>query len=112
MVGASLAVALAGLPLRVTLVEAIPAGTEGQPSFDARTTALSRSSQHILSTLGVWASIETEATAIRQIHVSELGRLGTAVLDAEEEGANPWAISWRIAYWAPSSGRPLLTTPM
>ena len=86
MVGASLAVALAGLPLRVTLVEAIPAGTEGQPSFDARTTALSRSSQHILSTLGVWDSIETEATGIRQIHVSELGRLGTAVLDAEEEG--------------------------
>ena len=52
MVGASLAVALAGLPLRVALVEAIPAGSPGQPSFDARTTALSRSSQHILATSG------------------------------------------------------------
>ncbi|MDP2325645.1 MAG: hypothetical protein Q8N51_16690, partial [Gammaproteobacteria bacterium] len=57
MVGASLAVALADLPLRVSLVEAIPAGSPGQPSFDARTTALSRSSQHILQALGIWPAV-------------------------------------------------------
>ena len=86
MVGASLAVALAGLPLRVTLVEAIPAGSLGQQSFDARTTALSRSSRHILGTLGIWPGVAGHAAPIRRIHVSERGRLGTTVIDANEEG--------------------------
>jgi 2-octaprenyl-6-methoxyphenol hydroxylase len=86
MVGASLAVALAGLPLRVTLVEAIPAGSPGQQSFDSRTTALSRSSRHILGTLGIWPAVAESAAPIRRIHVSERGRLGTTVIDADEEG--------------------------
>ncbi len=86
MVGASLAAALAGLPLRVTLVEQIPAGSPGQPSFDARTIALSRSSQHILATLGIWPEVAGHATPIRRIHVSERGQLGTTVIDADEDG--------------------------
>ena len=86
MVGASLAAALAGLPVRVTLVEQIPAGSPGQPSFDARTTALSRSSQHILATLGIWPEVAEHATPIRRIHVSERGQLGTTVIDADEDG--------------------------
>lgn len=89
MVGASLAVALAGLPVRVTLVEAVPAGAPGQPSFDARTTALSRSSQHILATLGIWPAVHTEAAPIQRIHVSERGRLGTTVIDGDDEGGEP-----------------------
>jgi 2-octaprenyl-6-methoxyphenol hydroxylase len=86
MVGASLAAALAGLPLRVLLVEAIPAGSPGQPSFDARTTALSRSSQHILQALRIWPAVATRATPILKIHISERGRLGTAVIDADDDG--------------------------
>ena len=86
MVGASLAVALARLSLRVTLVEAIPAGSPGQQSFDSRTTALSRSSRHILGTLGIWPAVAPHAAPIRRIHVSERGRLGTTVIDADEEG--------------------------
>jgi 2-octaprenyl-6-methoxyphenol hydroxylase len=86
MVGASLAVALARLSLRVTLVEAIPAGSPGQQSFDSRTTALSRSSRHILGTLGIWPAVAEYAAPIRRIHVSERGRLGTTVIDADEEG--------------------------
>ncbi|TFG87904.1 MAG: 2-octaprenyl-6-methoxyphenyl hydroxylase [Chromatiales bacterium] len=86
MVGASLAVALAGLPLRVLLVEAIPAGSPGQPSFDSRTTALSRSSQHILGALGIWPAVAARATPILKIHVSERGRLGAAVIDAGDDG--------------------------
>ena len=89
MVGASLAVALAGLPVRVTLVEAIPAGAPGQPSFDARTTALSRSSQHILATLRIWPAVQASASAIRRIHVSERGRFGTTIIDGDEEGGEP-----------------------
>jgi len=89
MVGASLAIALAGLPLRVALVEAIPAGAPGQPSFDARTTALARSSQHILAALGIWPAVAGEATPIQRIHVSERGRFGTTVIDGAEEGGEP-----------------------
>lgn len=89
MVGASLAVALAGQPVRVTLVETIPAGAPGQPSFDARTTALSRSSQHVLATLGIWPSVQADAAPIRRIHVSERGRFGTTVIDGDEEGGEP-----------------------
>jgi 2-octaprenyl-6-methoxyphenol hydroxylase len=85
MVGASLAVALAGLDLRVALAEAVPLGGPGQPSFDRRTVALSRSSQRILASLGLWAPLAAEAAAIRRIHVSERGRFGSTVIDAARE---------------------------
>lgn len=89
MVGASLAVALAALPLRVVVVEAVAMGDPGQPSFDARTTALSRGSHHILTSLGVWPMVAAQAAPIRKIHVSERGRLGTAVIDAADDGGEP-----------------------
>lgn len=85
MVGASLAVALAGLPLRVALVERVPFAAASQPSFDDRTVALSRTSQRILSGLGVWSALPVAPTPIRRIHVSERGRFGTALLSAAEE---------------------------
>jgi len=86
MVGASLAVALGSLPLRVALVEALPFGAPGQPSFDARTVALSRSSQQILSGLGIWPALAEVTATIRRIHVSEQGRFGTALIDARQQG--------------------------
>jgi 2-octaprenyl-6-methoxyphenol hydroxylase len=86
MVGASLAVALAGLDLRVGLAEAVPLGGPGQPSFDRRTVALSRSSQRILGSLGLWSGLAAEAAPIRRIHVSEQGRFGSTVIDAAREG--------------------------
>lgn len=86
MVGASLAVALAGQPLRVALVEALPFGAPAQPSFDARTVALSRSSFRILATLGIWPDVAGAAATIRRIHVSEQGRFGTALIDADQQG--------------------------
>ncbi len=86
MVGASLAWALAALPLRVALVEAVPFASADQPSFDDRTVALSRSSQKILAGIGVWQEISAEAWPIREIHVSERGRFGSAVINGEEQG--------------------------
>ncbi len=86
MVGASLGCALARLPLRVAVVEPFPFASDQQPSFDLRTTALSRSSHRILSTLGVWPDVQAKAAPIRRIHVSERGRFGTAVIDAHEQG--------------------------
>jgi 2-octaprenyl-6-methoxyphenol hydroxylase len=86
MVGASLAVALQGLGLRVALIEAVPHDSASQPSFDERTTALSNGSRRILETLGVWAAVSGAATPIRKIHVSDQGRFGFARLDAAEQG--------------------------
>jgi 2-octaprenyl-6-methoxyphenol hydroxylase len=85
MVGASLAVAVAPLGLRVALIEALPYDDENQPSFDERTTALSNASRRIFDTLGLWQAIEADATAIQKIHVSEQGRFGFARIDAGEQ---------------------------
>lgn len=85
MVGASLACALGELALRVAVIEPYPFDSSAQPSFDLRTTALSRSSQRILSALGVWNAVADAAAPIRRIHVSEQGRFGTAVIDAREQ---------------------------
>jgi 2-octaprenyl-6-methoxyphenol hydroxylase len=86
LVGASLALALAKLDLKVALIEAAPFGAADQPSFDDRTTALSNGSRRIFEALGVWPLIEREATAIRRIHVSDQGRFGFARINAEEQG--------------------------
>jgi 2-octaprenyl-6-methoxyphenol hydroxylase len=86
MVGASLAVALAPLGLKVAVVEAVAHDSASQPSFDERTTALSNGSRRILETLGVWAGVEASATPIRKIHVSDQGHFGFARIDASELG--------------------------
>ena len=51
LVGASLALALRDLPLEVAVIEAVPPQAGGQPSFDARTTALSNGTRRILTAL-------------------------------------------------------------
>jgi 2-octaprenyl-6-methoxyphenol hydroxylase len=86
MVGATLAVALAPLKLRVALIEAVPPQSAAQPSFDERTTALSNGSRRILDTIGVWPALINAASAIRKIHVSDQGRFGFARIDAAEQG--------------------------
>ncbi|MET0533329.1 MAG: 2-octaprenyl-6-methoxyphenyl hydroxylase [Steroidobacter sp.] len=86
LVGASLALALAKLRLKIALIEAAPFGVADQPSFDDRTTALSNGSRRIFEQLGVWSLMEREATPIRRIHVSDRGRFGFARIDAKEQG--------------------------
>jgi 2-octaprenyl-6-methoxyphenol hydroxylase len=87
LVGASLALSLAPLGLRIALIEAVAPGAEGQhPSFDERTTALANGSVRAFTTLGVWDAMEREAAPIRRIHVSDRGRFGTARIDAAEQG--------------------------
>jgi 2-octaprenyl-6-methoxyphenol hydroxylase len=86
MVGASFALALAGTPLRVVLIEGIAPDSQSQPSFDERTTALGNASRRIFQALGVWDRIAPQASAIRAIHVSDAGRFGFARLEAREQG--------------------------
>ena len=86
MVGLSLAAALAELPLEVAVIEPVAPEADDQPSFDARTTALSSGSRQVLAGIGAWPSLAAQATPIRRIHVSERGTFGTAILDAGEQG--------------------------
>jgi 2-octaprenyl-6-methoxyphenol hydroxylase len=86
MIGASLALALAPLQLRVAVVEAVARGEAAQPSFDDRSTALSRSTQRMFEAMGLWDEIIAASTPIRRIHVSDRGRFGFSHIDAAEQG--------------------------
>src|SRR5512143_1230737 len=86
LVGASLALAVAPLGLRVALVEAVVPGGDDHPSYDERTTALSNGTVRTFQSLGVWEHMQREAAPIRHIHVSERGRFGVARIDAAEQG--------------------------
>src|SRR5512134_1550981 len=86
LVGASLALALAPLRLRIAIIEAVPPGGGEHPSFDERTTALANGSVRVFRSLGAWRHMEREATRIRRIHVSDQGRFGVARIDASQQG--------------------------
>ena len=90
LVGASLALALqAGARARgwrILLVEPFAPGNDYQPSYDARSSALSQGSRLIFERLGVWPQLAERAEAITQIQVSDQGRFGATRLSAEDEG--------------------------
>ena len=86
MIGTSLALALAPLGLRVAVIEAVARREAAQPSFDDRSTALSRSTQRTFEAMGLWPGIVEASTPIRAVHVSDQGRFGFSHIDAEEQG--------------------------
>ncbi len=98
MVGISLALALAHGSqgqLRTLVVErnALPPATgepaqrpQYRPSFDARSTALSRSSEQIFGGLGLWPELAQHAAAITHIHVSQRHHWGHTGLHASDQG--------------------------
>lgn len=88
MIGASLALALAPLGLRVVVVEAVARSESRQPSFDDRSTALSRSTQRMFEAMGLWDDVISAATPIRRIHVSDRGRFGFSHIDAAQQGVD------------------------
>lgn len=85
MVGASLACALARLPLRVMVIDGTPLRSPAQPSYDDRSIALAYGSSRIFSAMGLWESMAPRAAPIRRIHISDRGRFGVARLDAAEQ---------------------------
>ena len=84
LVGSSLACALSPLGLKVALLEAVPPKAAAQPSYDDRTLALSASSCRILQGLKLWPLLQENATAIREITVTERDRPGRVVLSPGE----------------------------
>ncbi len=95
MVGASLACMLVGYGFRVALVEAAVYSSTNQPSFDNRALALTYSSGVIFQNLNVWQGLNTnEATAIRQIEVSDAAAGGYVRLAAKDVGQE--ALGWNV----------------
>lgn len=90
LVGASLALALQNgaraRGWRIHLIEPFEPGHEYQPSYDARSTALSYGTRLIYQRLGLWEYIAERAEPILRIHVSERGSFGAARLDCTREG--------------------------
>ena len=85
MIGSSLAVALEPLGFKVAVVEPVARAGREHPSFDERSTALSRSSQRTFEAMGLWPRIVASATPIHSIHVSEKGRFGFSHIDRQEQ---------------------------
>ncbi|WP_230409213.1 2-octaprenyl-6-methoxyphenyl hydroxylase [Zooshikella harenae] len=93
MVGATLAHALARMfPQKVALIEAAPfpatPQVDAQPSFDARSTALAWGTRLLFEQLGLWDELNTYATPIEHIHVSNQGHFGFTRLHAQDEGVS------------------------
>ncbi|MEE8388087.1 MAG: 2-octaprenyl-6-methoxyphenyl hydroxylase [Acidiferrobacterales bacterium] len=85
LVGASLACALGDGGLDIAVIEAIPPGDPGQPSYDDRTIALAYSSRRIFEGIGVWDSIaQRSACPVEHIHISDRGHFGFARLHAKD----------------------------
>ena len=85
MIGTCLALALAPLKLRVAVVEPVQREAEIQPSFDDRSTALSRSTQRMFEAMRLWPDVVAASTPIKHIHVSDQGRFGFSHIDADEQ---------------------------
>ena len=85
MIGSCTALALAPLGLRIAVIERTAPDAQQQPSFDERSTAVSRSSQRLFTALGLWPDIAAAAAPILAVHVSDRGRYGFAHIDAREQ---------------------------
>jgi 2-octaprenyl-6-methoxyphenol hydroxylase len=85
MVGASMARALQPLGLRVLVVEAVARGEPHQPSFDERSTALSRGTRKAFAAMQLWDTVAPHVTPIEAIHVSDRGRFGFCRIEAAEQ---------------------------
>lgn len=88
MAGATAAIALAQLGLKIALIEPVEPSLDTSPSFDQRAVALSAASINIYKTLGIWQRIQSLACPISDIHVSDQGHFGFARLNAKDYGVD------------------------
>ncbi|HIC67225.1 MAG TPA: 2-octaprenyl-6-methoxyphenyl hydroxylase, partial [Paracoccus sp.] len=69
--GPTLALALAGAGLSVTVVDPRPAGDRTGEDFDGRAYALALASQRLLSALGLWGDLAGVSQPVRQVKASQ-----------------------------------------
>ena len=87
MAGATLALAISQLSdgtLPVHLIEATLPGAAAHPGFDARAIALAQGTCQQLSRLNIWPHLESCATPITTVHVSDRGHAGFVTLEAQD----------------------------
>ena len=85
LVGASLAIALERLGLRIGLIEATPPGA--LPAvFDERNLSFAEATVNALTALGVMRHLRAPAGAIARIHISRRGDFGRALVEASRYG--------------------------
>ncbi len=93
LVGCGVLHALQGLGLRIAMLEKnvqkLQASLSSkQLATDSRPISLSYSSYRILSTLNIWPALAENASPIKQVHVSQQGRLGRTLISADECGVD------------------------
>lgn len=78
LAGASLACALAQLPLRIALLDALvaPDSSPAHAVFDQRAIVLNYASARMYQNLALWPNLQRHSTPIKQIHVSDQGHFG------------------------------------
>ena len=81
--GPTLALALAGIGLRVTVIDALPAPTRGFPDFDGRSYALALTSMRLFKNIGIWHDVAEHTQPMLEIKVTD-GHAGT--------GPSPWML--------------------
>jgi len=91
LVGASMALALAGIAQRYQLSVVIIDAAKAEDStptaagdLDGRATALALGSRNLLDSIGVWADLASQAQAIMDIDVSDQGQPFGAKMHAQE----------------------------
>lgn len=95
MVGISQALLLAGQNpnWRIALIERFafpekPKDELYQPSFDARSTAISLGSIEIFKSLGLWETLVKHCTLIKTVHVSDRGHVSGATICHKKQGVD------------------------
>ncbi len=96
LAGASLAVALSSIGLKIALIEAKDFDRVEQPSFDTRYLALTYGTGLVFRGLGLWQELEGGAvTDIKQIEVTNEDRRGLAHLKSNDVGVE--VLGWNVA---------------
>lgn len=88
MVGASLALALSPLPLRIAVVEKTLFNLDTIPNLESKPIALNYASSRILQNLLPWEELSVYANPIEQVHISETGCFSVARIKAKTMGVS------------------------
>ncbi|WP_312239678.1 2-octaprenyl-6-methoxyphenyl hydroxylase [Pantoea sp.] len=89
MAGATLALAISHLTqgkLPVTLIESREPDSRAHPGYDSRAIALAAGTCQQLAAIDLWRTLESCATPIIDIHVSDRGHAGFVSMQAQEYG--------------------------